>query len=70
MVIYVHASPNVIYNRLQARDKLHHLTIDEIIHIQARYNYIFDMFHINVLPIDTSNTSLDNNVSKIISYLQ
>ena len=70
MVIYIHAKPNVIYNRLQGRDKSHHLTIDKIVHIQARYNYIFELFHINVLPIDTSNTSLDNNVSKIISHLQ
>ena len=70
LVIYIHANPITIYHRLQSRERTHHLTIEQIVHIQARYNYIFDMFHIKVLPIDTSHTSLDNNVSKIISHLQ
>lgn len=70
LVIYIHANPDIIHHRLQTRDKSHHLSIEQIIKIQERYNYIFKLLHINVLSIDTGSTSIENNISKIISHLQ
>ena len=70
LVIYIHAEPSVIHRRLSARGEDHYLTLDQINAIQTRYQLIFQLFNLNVLPIDTSLTPIDINVSKILSYIQ
>jgi len=70
LVIYIHAEPSVIHRRLSTRGEDHYLTLDQINAIQARYQLIFQLFNLNVLPIDTSLTPIDINVSKILSYIQ
>lgn len=70
LVIYIHAEPSVIHRRLSARGEDHYLTLDQINAIQARYQLIFQLFNLNVLPIDTSITPIGINVSKILSYIQ
>lgn len=70
LVIYIHAEPSVIHRRLSARGEDHYLTLEQINAIQTRYQLIFQLFNLNVLPIDTSMTPIDINVSKILSYIQ
>ena len=70
LVIYIHAEPSVIHRRLSARGEDHYLILDQINAIQARYQLIFQLFNLNVLPIDTSITPIGINVSKILSYIQ
>ena len=70
LVIYIHAEPSVIHRRLSARGEDHYLTLEQINAIQTRYQLIFQLFNLNVLPIDTSVTPIGINVSKILSYIQ
>lgn len=69
IIFYIYANPLITYNRLQSRDSSHHLTTHQIVQIQSRYSYIFDLFNLKPITIDTSSTTIENNVSKIISNL-
>lgn len=69
LVIYIHAEPQTIYNRLSHRTPDHHMTIPTINAIQARYELVLTLLNFNTLKIDTTNTSPSTTLSTITTTI-
>ena len=68
VVIYTTATPDVINRRLKARGEPT-LSTKYIHDVQSRYQLVFKLLDINPIIIDTTYSSINDNVSKVLSIL-
>lgn len=68
-VIYVYAQPSCIVERLNHRKDNDTLTQQQVKAIQDRYQLVFQLLNIKPITIDTTHTTISDNVSKILSAL-
>lgn len=68
LVIYITCYPSIAVERCNNRHET--LTITDAKRIMDRYDFVFQLMNLNVVKIDTSNTTIEDNISKIMSYIQ